>query len=143
MTMTAKLRFEDVAEGEELKPWEYRVVREDLVAYAKVSGDQNPIHQNEEFAKQVGLPDVIAHGMQTMAKIGQYVTDWAGDPAAVVRFKTRFTKMVVVPSAGGNTVTVTGKVTAKHAPDRVTLELAATTSEGDVAGVAEADVKLA
>lgn len=141
--MTAKVRFDDVAEGEDLKPWEYRVVREDLVAYATASGDQNPIHQNEEFAKQVGLPDVIAHGMQTMAKIGQYVTDWAGDPAAVVRFKTRFTKMVVVPAAGGNIVTVTGKVAGKLEGNRILLELAATTSEGDVAGQAEAEVVLA
>jgi acyl dehydratase len=141
--MTATVRFDDVADGEDLKPWEYRVVREDLVAYATASGDQNPIHQNEEFARQVGLPDVIAHGMQTMAKIGQYVTDWAGDPAAVVRFKTRFTKMVVVPAAGGNTVTVTGKVVGKLESNRVLLELAATTSEGDVAGQAEAEVVLA
>src|SRR5919109_2396394 len=111
--MTAKVRAADVAEGEELKPWQYRVTREDLVAYANASGDQNPIHQNEEFAKQVGLPDVISHGMLTMAKIGQYVTDWAGDPAAVIRIKTRFTQMVIVPKDAGNTVTVTGKVAGK------------------------------
>ena len=139
--MTSKVRSADVAVGEELKPWQYRVTREDLVAYANASGDQNPIHQNEEFAKQVGLPDVISHGMFTMAKIGQYVTDWAGDPAAVVRLKTRFTQMVVVPKDAGNTVTVTGSVTAKDG-NRVTLDLAAAVGETNV-GAAEAEVELA
>ena len=139
--MTAKVRSADVAEGEELKPWQYRVTREDLIAYANASGDQNPIHQNEEFAKQVGLPDVISHGMLTMAKIGQYVTDWAGDPSAVVRLKTRFTQMVIVPKDAGNTVTVTGKVTKKTG-NRVTVELAAAVGDTNV-GAAEAEVELA
>jgi len=139
--MTAKVRSADVAEGEELKPWQYRVTREDLVAYANASGDQNPIHQNEEFAKQVGLPDVISHGMFTMAKIGQYLTDWAGDPAAVVRFKTRFTQMVIVPKDAGNTVTVTGKVTKKEG-NRVSLDLEAAVGDVNV-GKAEAEVELA
>jgi len=139
--MTAKVRSADVAEGEELKAWQYRVTREDLVAYANASGDQNPIHQNEDFAKQVGLPDVISHGMLTMARIGQYVTDWAGDPASVRRLKTRFTQMVVVPKDTGNTVTVTGKVTKKDG-NRVTLELAASVGDTNV-GAAEAEVELA
>jgi acyl dehydratase len=141
MTMTAKVRSADVAEGEDLKPWQYRVMREDLVAYANASGDQNPIHQDEDFAKQVGLPDVISHGMLTMAKIGQYVTDWAGDPAAVLRLKTRFTQMVVVPKGEGNTVTVTGTVTKKDGK-RVRLELAASVGDTNV-GAAEAEVELA
>ena len=139
--MAAKVRSADVAEGEDLKSWQYRVTREDLVAYANASGDQNPIHQNEEFAKQVGLPDVISHGMLTMAKIGQYVTDWAGDPAAVLRLKTRFTQMVIVPQGAGNTVTVTGKVTRKDG-NRVTLELTAAAGDTNV-GAAEAEVELA
>lgn len=139
--MTAKVRAADVSVGEDLKPWQYRVTREDLVAYANASGDQNPIHQNEEFAKQVGLPDVISHGMFTMAKIGQYVTDWAGDPAAVVRFKTRFTQMVIVPKDAGNTVTVTGQVTAKDG-NRVSVDLEAAVGDLNV-GKAEAEVDLA
>jgi acyl dehydratase len=141
--MTAKIRAGDVAEGEKLKPWTYQVVREDLVRYANSSGDPNPIHQNEEFARQVGLPDVIAHGMHTMAKIGQYVSDWAGDPAAVLRFKTRFTKPVVVPKDRGNTVTVQGRVARKLDDGRVLLELSATSLEGDNVAAAEADVRLA
>jgi acyl dehydratase len=139
--MTAKVRAADVSVGEDLKPWQYRVTREDLVAYANASGDQNPIHQNEEFAKQVGLPDVISHGMFTMAKIGQYVTDWAGDPAAVVRIQTRFTQMVIVPKDAGNTVTVTGKVTGKEGR-RVSLVLEAAVGDLNV-GKAEAEVELA
>ncbi len=139
--MTAKVRSADVAEGEELKPWQYRVTREDLVAYAHASGDGNPIHQDEAFAKQVGLPDVISHGMLTMAKIGQYVTDWAGDPSAVVLLKTRFTQMVIVPKDAGNTVTITGKVTKKDG-NRVRLELAAAVGDLNV-GKAEAEVELA
>lgn len=138
--MAAKVRSADVTVGEELKPWEYRVTREDLIAYANASGDQNPIHQNEGFAKQVGLPDVISHGMFTMAKIGQYVTDWAGDPAAVVRVKTRFTQMVIVPKDAGNTVTVSGKV-AKLEGNRVVLELSAAVGDLNV-GAAEAEVEL-
>ena len=140
--MTATVKASDVGVGEELKPWSYQVRREDLVAYAAASGDQNPIHQNEEFAKQVGLPDVIAHGMHTMAKVGQYVTDWAGDPSAVVRFRSRFTKPVVVPAAGGNTVTVSGRVTAKEGRT-VTLQLSASTPDGSNVAEAEADVALA
>ncbi|MCA1832991.1 MAG: MaoC/PaaZ C-terminal domain-containing protein [Actinomycetota bacterium] len=138
--MPATVKASDVNEGEELKPWTYQVQREDLLRYANASGDQNPIHQDEAFAKSVGLPDVIAHGMQTMAKIGQYVTDWAGDPGAVVRFKTRFTKPVVVPAAGGSSVTISGRVIAKSGTT-VTLQLTASTMDGSC-GEAEADVEL-
>src|SRR5688572_9795415 len=111
--MASNTKAADVSVGEELKQWTYTVVREDLVKYARASGDGNPIHQDESFAKSVGLPDIIAHGMHSMAKIGQFVTDWAGDPGAVLRFKTRFTKPVVVPAGAGNTVTVSGKVAEK------------------------------
>lgn len=137
------VRFDDVSAGEDLKPWSYQVVRQDLVAYANASGDANPIHQNEEFAKQVGLPDVIAHGMHTMGRVGQYVTDWCGDPAAVEQFQTRFSAMVPVPAAGGNTVTVSGKVAEKLDGNRVRLDLQATTPDGAVAATAGAIVKLA
>jgi acyl dehydratase len=131
----------DVNVGDELKAWEYRVVREDLVKYAAASGDANPIHQDENFAKQVGLPDVIAHGMHSMAKIGQFVTDWLGDPAAVENFKTRFTAMVVVPAEGGASVTVSGKVAEKLDGNRARIELQAV-SAGNVVGAAEAIVRL-
>lgn len=140
--MTVRVKFTEVAEGEVLKPWSYHVAREDLVAYANASGDGNPIHQNEEFAKSVGLPDVIAHGMQTMARVGQFVTDWAGDPGAVKRFKTRFSAMVVVPKDKGNDVTVSGKVVKKIEGNRVLVELVAE-ADGVPAAMAEAEVELA
>jgi acyl dehydratase len=140
--MTAKVSYADVSEGEELKPWNYDVGRLDLVMYCGASGDFNPIHWNESFAKAVGLPDVISHGMYTMARIGQFVTDWAGDPGAVKRFKTRFTQPVVVPNDTGNKVTVSGKVTKKLDAKRVLLELSATVGETNV-GLAEAEVELA
>ena len=77
------------------------VSRADLVRYAGASGDFNPIHWNGRFAEQVGLPGVIAHGMFTMGSAVQLVSDWAGDPAAVVDFQTRFTKPVVVTDTTG------------------------------------------
>ena len=139
--MTAKVSYADVSEGEELKPWSYDVGRLDLVMYCGASGDFNPIHWNEPFAKAVGLPDVISHGMYTMARIGQFVTDWTGDPGAVKRFKTRFTQPVVVPNDTGNKVTVSGKVTRKLDAKRVLLELSAAVGETNV-GQAEAEVEL-
>jgi acyl dehydratase len=141
--MTARIRFDDVSAGDALPSWSYQVVREDLVGYANASGDANPIHQNEECAKSVGLPDVIAHGMHTMARIGQFVTDWSGDPGAVELFKTRFSAMVVVPAAGGTTVTVGGKIGEKLDGDRVRLQLSASTPEGETVAKAEAVVALA
>lgn len=131
----------DVAEGQELKRWTYKVTREDLVAYARASGDQNPIHQNEEFAKSVGLPDLIAHGMHTMAKVGQYVADWAGDPGAVVRLKTRFTSVVPVAKSGGNEVTVSGTVRSKQG-DRAVLDVIASLPDGTKVAQGEAEVRL-
>ena len=125
---------------EELKPWTYRVVREDLVRYANASGDANPIHQDEAFARSVGLPDIIAHGMHTMAKVGQYVTDWAGGADKVLSFKTRFTAMVVVPKDGGAEVIVSGRIVEKDGGNAL-LELQAE-SVGQVVGQAEAVVRL-
>lgn len=139
--MPAKVSYTDVAEGEELKPWEYKVERVHLVMYAGASGDFNPIHWNEAFAKAVGLPDVIATGMHTMAKIGQYVTDWCGDPGSVVRFRNRFTSPLVVPNDAGTMVTLSGRVIEKLDGDQVRLELSADVGETNVSK-AEAVVRL-
>jgi acyl dehydratase len=94
------------------------ITRTDLVRYAGASGDLNPIHWNQAFAEGVGLPGVIAHGMFTMGASVQLVTDWIGDPAAVVDYQTRFTKPVVVedttarPGEPGAVVEITGVVGA-------------------------------
>lgn len=138
--MAAKIAYADVQVGEELKGWDYKVERINLVMYAGASGDFNFIHWDPSFAKMVGLPDTIATGMHTMARIGQFVTDWAGDPGAVVRFKNRFTQPVVVPDAGTN-VAITGKVVEKLEGNVVRVELEAT-SNGIGVSSAVADVRL-
>ena len=88
------------------------VDRARLVRYAGASGDFNPIHWNDAFAAEVGLPGVIAHGMFTMGAAVALVEDWAGDPGAVVDYQTRFTRPVPVPNPGVATLEVTGTVGA-------------------------------
>jgi acyl dehydratase len=97
--------------GDELPPLEVQLTRDKLVRYAGASLDFNAIHWNERFAKEVGLPDVIAHGMLTMALAGRVVTDWLGDPGKLIEYSTRFTRPVVVPYGDeGAVVEFTGKV---------------------------------
>ena len=108
-----------------------------LKAYADASGDQNPIHQNEEFAKAVGLPNVIAHGMLTMALVGKFVTQWAGGSQHVKEFSGRFMKPVIVPTAQKVELTVSGYVVAVEA-DQITLELSATSAGVKVFGMSRA-----
>lgn len=99
-------------QGDELPPLTVRVTRSDLVRYAGASRDFNPIHWNERVAKDAGLPDVIAHGMLTMAHGARLVSDWAGSPGAVRDYGVRFTRPVVVPDDdAGATVEFTGTVT--------------------------------
>jgi acyl dehydratase len=82
--------------GDSLPPLTYHVTRKQLVQYAGAAGDFNAIHWNERVATAVGLPDVIAHGMFTMASAGRIVTNWVGDPGLVKSFEVRFTRPVVV-----------------------------------------------
>ena len=116
--MTVSIAFDSLEKGQEIGQRRIELSRADLVRYAGASGDLNPIHWNEEFARSVDLPDVIAHGMLTMGAAVQLVTDWAGDPGAVVDYQTRFTKPVVVPNRFGTAVeastalTVSGKIGA-------------------------------
>jgi acyl dehydratase len=113
--------------------------RELLKRYADASGDQNPIHQNEEFAVSVGLPNVIAHGMLTMALVGKYVSDFAGGSAKVVEFGARFTKPVIVPADEKVDLTVTATVT-EIADGKISLTLSATSAGVKVLGMAKAVV---
>jgi len=110
-----------------------------LKAYADASGDQNPIHQNEEFALSVGLPNVIAHGMLTMALVGKYVTDWAGGAAAVKEFSARFIKPVIVPPDQKVDLTVSATVFEIDG-DRISITLSATSAGVKVLGMAKAVV---
>ncbi|MEU5437429.1 MaoC family dehydratase [Streptomyces sp. NPDC020719] len=144
--MTAKIRYEDVEVGTELPAQSFPVTRDTLVRYAGASGDFNPIHWNEKFAKEVGLPDVIAHGMFTMASAIRVVTDWAGDPAAVVEYGVRFTKPVVVPNDGtGALIEVSAKVAAKLDDEArtVRVDLTAMSAGQKVLGMSRAVVALA
>ena len=113
--------------------------REMLKAYADASGDHNPIHQNEDFAVSVGLPNVIAHGMLTMALVGKYVTDWAGGSAAVKEFSARFVKPVIVPAGEKVDLTVSATVSEIDS-DHVSITLSATSAGVKVLGMAKAVV---
>jgi acyl dehydratase len=141
--MTATVKYDEVEVGQELPARTYPVKRLDLVKYAGASGDFNPIHWNENFAKSVGLPDVIAHGMFTMAEAGRYVTDWAGDPGAVVEFGVRFSSMVVVPDDEGAEIEITGKIEDKLEDNAVVLALTARSRGEKVLTRAKATVRLA
>ena len=141
--MTAKIAYDDIEIGTELPAQTFPVTRAMLVQYAGASGDFNPIHWNEKFAKEVGLPDVIAHGMFTMAEAIRVVTDWAGDPGAVVEYGVRFTKPVVVPNDDqGATVEVSAKVAAKLDDNTVRVDLVATSVGQKVLGMSRAVVRL-
>jgi acyl dehydratase len=113
--------------------------RELLKRYADASGDQNPIHQNEEFAVSVGLPNVIAHGMLTMALVGKYVSDFAGGSAKVVEFGARFTKPVIVPAGEKVDLSVTA-IVSEIADGKISLTLSATSAGVKVLGMAKAVV---
>ena len=106
-------KFADVAVGDELPPLTVTLTRADLVRYAGASLDFNPIHWNERVATGVGLPNVIAHGMLTMALAARLITDWTGDPTAIVRYGTKFTRPVVVPDDGAAVVELTGRIGEK------------------------------
>ncbi len=133
----------DVEVGTALPEQTFPVRRVDLVRYCGASGDFNVIHWNERVAKSVGLPDVIAHGMLTMALAGRVVTDWVGDPAAVVEYGVRFTRPVVVPDdEDGARLEVTARVKEKLPDKRVQVEVTARSGDTTVLGRARAVVRL-
>ena len=119
----------------------YFVNRTLLKQYAEASGDQNPIHQDEAFAKSVGLPDVIAHGMLTMALVGKYVSDLAGGSAKVLELGGRFTKPVIVPAGEDVDLTVSATVT-DVIDGKASLTLSATSAGVKVLGMAKAVILL-
>ncbi|MCU1657386.1 MAG: dehydratase [Pseudonocardiales bacterium] len=128
--------------GQELPAQEFPITRADLVRYAGASGDFNPIHWNERVATSVGLPNVIAHGMYTMATVIRVVTDWAGDPGAVVEYGVRFTRPVVVPDPEGGTLHVSGTVREVRDDGLVDVDLTATVNGQTVLAKARAVVRL-
>ena len=124
--MAATVKYADVQPGAELEPKSYQVTRLDLVKYAGASGDFNVIHWNERVARSVGLPNVIAHGMFTMAQAGRFASEWAGDPGAIVEFGVRFSSPVVVPDDDhGATIELSGTIQEKLDGNKVVLALVA------------------
>jgi acyl dehydratase len=127
--------------GTELPSQVFPISRSDLVRYAGASGDFNPIHWNERFAKSVGLADVIAHGMYTMALAIRVVTDWTGDPAAVLEYSVRFTRPVVVRDPEGAQLQVDATVRAIRDDGLLELDLTATVDGQTVLAKARAVVR--
>jgi acyl dehydratase len=141
--MTDQLSYADLKPGVHLAQVSYPVTRLSLVKYCGASGDFNVIHWNERIARSVGLPNVIAHGMFTMAEAGRYVTDWAGPRAVVVEFGVRFSSPVVVPDDDvGATIEVSGVVEEKLDDNQVVLVLTARSGGEKVLTRAKAVVRL-
>jgi acyl dehydratase len=142
--MAATVRYADTAVGTELPGASFPLARVDLVRYAGASGDFNVIHWNERVATSVGLPNVIAHGMLTMAEAIRVVTDWVGDPGALLQYGVRFTRPVIVPDdADGATLEVTAKVTELLDDNCVKITITASSEGQTVLGKAQAIVRLA
>jgi acyl dehydratase len=141
--MSASVAWADVEVGTELPALTVRLQRVNLVMYAGASGDFNPIHWNQRFAQAVGLPDVIAHGMLTMASAGRVVTDWVGDPGAVVEYGVRFTRPVVVPDDDrGAALEISAVVGDKREDNLVRVDITAKFDDATVLGKAQALVRL-
>ena len=126
----------------ELPTRSYRITRTDLVRYAGASGDFNPIHWSDRIATSVGLPGVIAHGMFTMALVARAVTEWTGDPGAIVEYQVRFTRPVVVPDTDeGTEVTVSAVVKTTTPEGYQVLDLTAMCQGEKVLAQARATVR--
>ncbi|MDO8733047.1 MAG: MaoC family dehydratase [Actinomycetota bacterium] len=136
--------FDSIAVGTELPEAEYTVDRLTLVKYAGASGDFNTIHWNERIALEVGLPNVIAHGMLTMAEAVRVVTDWIGDPGAVIEYGVRFTRPVVVANDDvGTVLAVSAKITELLDDRCVKIAITCKSQDQTVLGRAQAIVRLA
>ncbi|MEU1993443.1 fused (3R)-hydroxyacyl-ACP dehydratase subunits HadA/HadB [Nocardia gamkensis] len=135
--------FEDLSVGMELAPRTVLVSRGDLVNYAGVSGDSNPIHFSDEVARSAGLPDVVSHGLLTMGLGAGYLSSWLGDPAAVTRYGVRFAGFAPVPATKASAIEFQGRVKQLD-PDRraATIALTATCGDRKLFGRATADVLL-
>jgi acyl dehydratase len=141
--MSEQVSYAEVEAGTELPVISYPVTRLSLVQYCGASGDFNVIHWNERIAKSVGLPDVIAHGMFTMAQAGRFVTDWAGPQATVAEFGVRFSSMVVVPDDdAGASIQISGVIEEKLNDHQVAIALTARAADTKVLTRARAVVRL-
>ncbi len=137
--------FGSVKAGDQLPEKVIALTRQDLVNYAGVSGDLNPIHWDDDIAKEVGLDTAIAHGMLTMGLGGSYVTGWIGDHGAVTEYNVRFTAVVPVPNDGkGAEIVFNGRIKSVDPETKsVTIAITATTGGKKIFGRAIALAKLA
>ncbi|WP_134321864.1 MaoC family dehydratase [Cumulibacter soli] len=135
--------YDAVEAGQHLRDVTLPITRADLVRYAGASGDFNPIHWSERTALAVGLPDVIAHGMLTMAKAANLLTDWVGDPARILEYGTRFGQPVEVPDSDDpSELVVTAKIGKKLEDKKVRIDIDARAGDQKVLSMARAIVKL-
>ncbi|MGL4305925.1 MAG: (3R)-hydroxyacyl-ACP dehydratase subunit HadB [Mycobacteriaceae bacterium] len=142
--MPQRKSFDSVVVGEELPTRIFTLTRGDLVNYAGVSGDPNPIHWSDYMVEVVGLPGVVAHGMLTMGLGAGYVTDWIDDPGAVLEYYVRFTSPVYVPVDKPAELEYTGKVKSVDAEARTAVVALVAKAEGKkIYGRATATVQLA
>ena len=149
MTTGTAPTWAGVEKGAALPAQTFTFRRADLVRYAGASGDFNVIHWNDRIAAEVGLPGVVVHGMLTMGTVARVVTDWVGDPAAIVEYGVRFTRPVPVPddsaldgSGGGSTIDVSAVVTEKIQDNLVKVTIKATYDGATVLAKAIATVRL-
>jgi len=141
--LSDQITYDDVEAGAQIPAASYPVTRLSLVKYCGAAGDFNVIHWNERIARAVGLPDVIAHGMFTMAQAGRFVTDWAGPAAMMTEFGVRFSSMVVVPDDdAGALIEVSGEVQEKLDGNKVAIALTARSAGTKVLTRARAVVRL-
>ncbi|ORB16583.1 fused (3R)-hydroxyacyl-ACP dehydratase subunits HadA/HadB [Mycobacterium noviomagense] len=134
--------FDDVEVGDELPLRHARLSRGDLVNYAGVAGDANPIHWDEDIAKLAGLPDVIAHGMLTMGLGAGFVSAWSGDPGAVTRYAVRLSQPAIVSAREGADIEFSGRIKSLEPATRTGVVIVAAKSGGrKVFGLATVNVR--
>jgi acyl dehydratase len=134
--------FDDLTVGDELLVRHTRLTRGDLVNYAGVAGDANPIHWDEGIAKLAGLPDVIAHGMLTMGLGAGFASAWSGDPGAVTRYAVRLSAPAIVSASEGADIEFSGRIKSLDAATRTGVVIVAAKSDGrKIFGLATLNVR--
>jgi len=138
----AVVQVADAAVGTELFSATVELDRSSLVKYAGASGDFNPIHWNERFAREVGLPNVIVHGMLTMGVAASVLEEWLEDPGRVLDYGVRFTRPIPVPDPGSVEVAVVGKLGAVDAEaGTARIDLSVSSDGATVLGKAQAVIR--
>jgi acyl dehydratase len=142
--LAANISYADVEVGTPIPAQDLAVLRVNLLRYCGASSDVSYTHWNERVAKAVGLPNVIAQGTFTIAQAVRVVSDWVGDPGAVVEYRGRFSRPVVVPDDDkGATLHISGAVEEKLDDNRVVVRMSARSGEGEVLSGARVVVRLA